>query len=564
MNASIVCVVCCDEDNHVVFSCLTPSCEYRLCSDCIKFAFQDGTGKNSEKCPSCNEGGNAIRMVKAVVGPIGVRAVENELRSTVEFDVKERLEVRKVKSANLSVICDDARRIFNELTEEMNLKCPRCKQAFYDYDGCNALYCGSCECRFCAICLKDCGSDAHPHVRAEHGNLFDKEMFNASKAEREKAVVQRVLKKLQGKPDELKQLVKNHLDKAGVMAQKIDERVSCNLIKAFLGEAKESLRAAVRTDRLSLLSDGSKDRRREDIITSHDISPRCVPDNYRLKLLHQNANVFLISLEMRDSEGNWAPQRLENSEKETKCADDKQTTPIPDCLTNLTFSLKCAVVAIKGRNRLYQTRRSEKDDKKDQDRISIGFTPVDSNGDIAERNEALPFMHDDLTILGLNPNLRINLLNEHVQKTEDEDLISDPIRHVIGAGTPCPLLENMHTVAPETLNQLNELQRKVAHPLCVKSAMEVAGPPGTGKTKTITELTRSLLECTDYGIIVLSERNGAIDAIAEKFASNCLVLDSKHRIRSISDVPLWLSVMTYGSASVGSYTKMFTLKEKMM
>jgi AAA domain len=168
-----------------------------------------------------------------------------------------------------------------------------------------------------------------------------------------------------------------------------------------------------------------------------------------------------------------------------------------------------------------------------------------------------------ITILGLNPNLRINLLNEHVQRTDDQILISDPIRHVIGAGTPYPLLDNIQTVPPESLNQLNEQQRRVAHPLCIKSAMEVAGPPGTGKTKTITELTRSLLECTAYDIIVLSERNGAIDAIAEKFASNCLVSNSNGKIQSISDVSLWLSVMTYGSASIGDYTKMFTLEEKM-
>ena len=92
--------------------------------------------------------------------------------------------------------------------------------------------------------------------------------------------------------------------------------------------------------------------------------------------------------------------------------------------------------------------------------------------------------------------------------------------------------------------------------------MEVAGPPGIGKTKTLTELMRSILECTNYGIIVLSERNGAIDAIAEKFTTSCMV-QRDGKIRSISDVPLWTNVLTFGSSIIGKYKKMFTLGEKM-
>merc|ERR1712187_1005599 len=37
--------------------------------------------------------------------------------------------------------------------------CPRCKMAFADWDGCNAVYCSyaGCGCNFCPFCLKDCG-----------------------------------------------------------------------------------------------------------------------------------------------------------------------------------------------------------------------------------------------------------------------------------------------------------------------------------------------------------------------------------------------------------------------
>jgi hypothetical protein len=46
------------------------------------------------------------------------------------------------------------------------LKCPRCYQAFLDFDGCFALKCSSCPCNFCGWCLEDCGTDAHPHVKS--------------------------------------------------------------------------------------------------------------------------------------------------------------------------------------------------------------------------------------------------------------------------------------------------------------------------------------------------------------------------------------------------------------
>jgi len=50
----------------------------------------------------------------------------------------------------------------------LTLKCPRCKTAFVDFDGCFALSCSQCGCGFCAYCLSDCGNSAaaHEHVRA--------------------------------------------------------------------------------------------------------------------------------------------------------------------------------------------------------------------------------------------------------------------------------------------------------------------------------------------------------------------------------------------------------------
>ncbi len=47
----------------------------------------------------------------------------------------------------------------------LTLRCPRCKQAFLDFDGCFAISCNICPCNFCGWCLMDCQGDAHPHVK---------------------------------------------------------------------------------------------------------------------------------------------------------------------------------------------------------------------------------------------------------------------------------------------------------------------------------------------------------------------------------------------------------------
>eukprot|EP00698_Gefionella_okellyi_P003095 TRINITY_DN128_c0_g3_i1.p1 TRINITY_DN128_c0_g3~~TRINITY_DN128_c0_g3_i1.p1 ORF type:complete len:1956 (-),score=417.65 TRINITY_DN128_c0_g3_i1:56-5923(-) len=48
----------------------------------------------------------------------------------------------------------------------LNQQCPRCHLVFADFVGCLALTCANTACNagFCALCLEDCGSDAHSHV----------------------------------------------------------------------------------------------------------------------------------------------------------------------------------------------------------------------------------------------------------------------------------------------------------------------------------------------------------------------------------------------------------------
>jgi hypothetical protein len=67
--------------------------------------------------------------------------------------------------------------------EILQMRCPRpgCRRAFYDFDGCFALSCGACQCKFCGWCLVDCGdADAHPHVRQCREKPSNANMFFGS------------------------------------------------------------------------------------------------------------------------------------------------------------------------------------------------------------------------------------------------------------------------------------------------------------------------------------------------------------------------------------------------
>merc|ERR1719217_444733 len=75
------------------------------------------------------------------------------------------LRARVEAEARLDVVAKERVRIAELLT----LKCPRCGQAFHDFDKCFALVCPrpGCHAGFCGWCLTDCGVDAHRHVAFE-------------------------------------------------------------------------------------------------------------------------------------------------------------------------------------------------------------------------------------------------------------------------------------------------------------------------------------------------------------------------------------------------------------
>jgi len=94
-----------------------------------------------------------------------VRARMELVREEAEREGEERL---RAELARLQAL-DEAQRAVHvarrHIEEEiLTSRCPRCKAAFVDFDGCCALKCHRCSCAFCAWCGADCGDDAHTHA----------------------------------------------------------------------------------------------------------------------------------------------------------------------------------------------------------------------------------------------------------------------------------------------------------------------------------------------------------------------------------------------------------------
>jgi phage FluMu protein Com len=555
----LTCTICCDDlEPESLYCCKTTDCKYKRCTPCIKLAFEDASGDSYKRCPMCNSQMGARDLLDGVLGKGAVVAVENEVRPRIEYDLKTHAELRERKKKYMGKYNDKARVFFNELSELLNMKCPRCKQVFDDYSGCNALTCSnpSCRAQFCAVCLEDCQTDAHPHVRQAHGDLFDKSAFQNAKKAREKATLESFMSKLNDEPFEVKQLVKNMYMQSYGASKSSDGR---NIERLFLDDAKEQLKQAVRSDRLGVLQySDSKDFRRRGL-EFDDISPRClVPGEYKLEIVPLEANIYQVRLYRRDGvtvlgDTQWVKENLEDFQEETEKQSDRRQV---DSLVNVVLSLKCSVIAISGAFSLYQTRSVSV--KKENDKIAIILCRVNADGEVEDEPAPLGLSR----IIGINQNQRFLLLERHVTASGSK-LIFDPLRDFIGVHKPSKVFDNIIVPAPGTFMDLNDQQQKVAHPLALKTAVECAGPPGSGKTKTITELIRGLLECSTANIVVLSERNGAIDAIAEKFVQRCLK-KRKGQPSDILDIPMWNNLLVFGSQNgLGPSAKLLTLEEKL-
>jgi hypothetical protein len=553
------CTVCCDDEVELKFECATVNCDYRLCSPCLVRAFEDCSGNNSRDCPLC-KAPTALDMAIAQIGKGGVMAVERELRPSVEHQVRQELSRKEGRKKDASEINETAIQLYNQVVELLNLKCPRCKLAFYDYEGCNSLRCAnnSCKASFCAICLKDCDNDAHPHVREAHGDLYDMDMFHATTKQRQKQIVVDFLKELRAKeePFDLIQSVTNLLRKGDHTAEDSGAGLGANTRKAelFIQAASQDLERMIGADRLSLLGDDNG--MRDHGISRDNISPRCtIPDDIEVSLVpdvgNEGKEAYQVDIRVQ-LHGRWRNVEGEELKELVKKGEIPSSS-----VDNVQQGLRCAVVAFEGERKLYQVECLK---TLGPELMVLRFSSVDKEGGI----QLAPLLRQRRRILAFNPNQRITMLQDHVQKNVTSTNLPLPLKHLIGVGQAMPVLTNLvETVEESVLASLNTEQLKAAHPLNLKTAGEVAGPPGTGKTQTISAIVRSLLNASEKNIVVLSERNGAIDAIADKFLSSCF--DKKNgKLSKLVDMNMWMNILTFGAPeAIGTNTKEFLVPQKM-
>ena len=122
-----------------------------------------------------------------------------------------------------------------------------------------------------------------------------------------------------------------------------------------------------------------------------------------------------------------------------------------------------------------QHARPPKDVHLSDDQICISLTKVSADGSVQRDMNDL---EGNLQVIALIPNQRMLQLEKHILQAAESELMFTSLRHLIGDGKPIAVLDEILRPVPATYHELNHEQQKVAHPLRLKTAGEVAGPPG--------------------------------------------------------------------------------------
>ncbi|MGA1465974.1 MAG: hypothetical protein ACO363_09600, partial [Balneolaceae bacterium] len=236
------------------------------------------------------------------------------------------------------------------------------------------------------------------------------------------------------------------------------------------------LKVAMKKDRLSILSDSSVNMNRG--LSIQDISPRSsIPEEYSLHMIGDVSVCEVVLRRVRLGVLERIPLPGEGSVSKKK----KSEAEDHDSLQNLRQSLRCGVVAFEGSNRLYQTQvvSPGKGKKLNEHEISVQFRPITPDGDLTEEARSLVSIGcNGRKVVGINQNCRYVLMERHFESTEVTEMVFPPLRQYIGEIPTRRFFPDIDRPPPRTFEELNEQQRKVAHPVSMKTAMEVAGPPG--------------------------------------------------------------------------------------
>lgn len=205
------CVICFEVPSPELFSAGRCECGHEICATCLQQlvlastsldglrAFANRTGGQGGVCcpvPDCDKCYPAkllARILDHVTFDLYMNARELLTEQRCNADVNQRIDAevqRRINDADTFQVHKATEHIVERI---LTLHCPRCDQAFIDFDGCCALTCSrpGCGCGFCAFCLADCGADAHRHVlqcpentSPARGYFISSPQFNQSQCDR--------------------------------------------------------------------------------------------------------------------------------------------------------------------------------------------------------------------------------------------------------------------------------------------------------------------------------------------------------------------------------------------
>jgi hypothetical protein len=144
------------------------------CPTCSSMKGNNNGNNNPQQQANKDISYDILRIGSVAPSNIGNRLlklkVDNQTtkeRESTRKDLEEKFRQEWKRLQEMDELDREVHLLRLKITEEFfNLRCPRCKTVFIDFEGCFALTCGNknCGCCFCAWCLEDCGTDAHPHV----------------------------------------------------------------------------------------------------------------------------------------------------------------------------------------------------------------------------------------------------------------------------------------------------------------------------------------------------------------------------------------------------------------
>jgi transcription elongation factor Elf1 len=500
----------------------------------------------------------------------GLETEEKELRKrkydvpTVQGGAVKAKTKKQRGKADMQKVVEQARTFATDIVQSLALKlnCPRCKMATYSSDKSSVLVCPGVKCQaiLCGICSKECKDEeqGQRHVIDAHGDCSSAALVEEARYTQNIKMAKQALQDLPSRPTELKMLAHSIVEHAILP---LCETGNDDIIKNFVASARESLRRALHNDRLSILRDPQAEDNFKSGLRFATIIPKYrIPHNYALSLLPIAGykNTFKMLLESEEPPGSWKSVNITTLDKDM----ERGIHPWMDIFVMLKRSLSCAVIAVQERNELLQTIEVPQQDdfRLGRNDICVKLKEIRKEGGLEGKSKKI---ENRLKLVGFSSNYRLMMLAQYVKERNDRELVSVPAGHYIGAGRVRPVVFDFLGAVPPSHHSLNQQQVQIAHPLLLKSAMEVAGPPGTGKTKTVVELSRALMDCTRHDVVVISERNGAIDAIAEKFAEHCIEFNDDGDALIFNE-ETWLNVLTFGAGNaMGASTKLFTLVEKL-